>query len=67
MHEIDWQLYRATQHLPGGPTIAMQHDTSPTIELHVEDDGSVSTVSYIIYHFSNLLLYGMIAYGLLRF
>lgn len=67
MHEIDWQLYRATQHLPGGPTIAMQHDTSHAIELHVENDGSVSAASYIIYHVRNLLLYGTIAYSLLRF
>lgn len=66
MYEINWSLYRATQHLPGGPTIVMQHDNSTTNELHVDEDGTVSTASYIIYHVGNLLIYGTIAYGLLR-
>lgn len=67
MSEINWSIYNATRDAPGGPTIVMQHDTSPTIELHVEEDGTVSTASYIIYHVSNLLIYGTVAYGLLRF
>lgn len=67
MSEINWSVYNATRDSPGGPTILMQHDTSPTNELHVDEDGTVSTASYIIYHVGNLLIYGTIAYCLLGF
>jgi len=67
MYEINWTRYNNTYDQPGGPTLIMEDvDTSPTIELYEDEDGHVSTASYVSYHIRMVLLFGLIAYIFFR-
>lgn len=65
MHEINWTYYNRTRDQFGSPTILMEHvDCSPTIELDEDENGNVSTASYISYYISSLLLVSFVLYML---
>jgi hypothetical protein len=65
MHEINWTHYNRTREQFGSPTILMEDvDCSPTIELHEDGNGNVSTASYISYSISSLLLVSLVLYML---
>lgn len=67
MFEINWTVYHSTRDLPGGPTILMEQVDMPSaIELYEDEDGHVSTASYVSYHIRMVLLFGLIAYIFFR-
>jgi hypothetical protein len=65
MYEIDRTHYNNTFHQPGGPISRFEWvDRPPTIELHEDENGNVSTASYISYYVSSLLLLSFVLYML---